>query len=74
MVITHTDLFAQFKRGRLMPDFSDLTEKYGEKNVEDTCIYILTASHPQSGLAVAIQPTHKRVADVLDAVHREFLD
>lgn len=53
-------------------DFDDLIEKYGPQNVENALIYIVSATDPK-GLAVMIKPTHKRVAEVLDAVHREFL-
>ncbi len=53
-------------------DYSDLIQKYGEKNVENTCIYIFQATDPR-GLAVGIQPSYERVAEVLDTVHREFL-
>ncbi|KKK59228.1 hypothetical protein LCGC14_3036510 [marine sediment metagenome] len=53
-------------------DYSDLIQKYGEKNVENTCIYIVQFTDPK-GLAVNIWPTCGRVAEILDVVHREFL-
>ena len=53
-------------------DYSDLIQKYGEKNIENTLIYIFEATDPR-GLAVGIQPTYGRVAEILDVVHQEFL-
>jgi len=54
-------------------DYSALIKKYGEKNVEDTCIYIVQATDLR-GLAVSIQLTYERVAKILDIVHGEFLN
>ena len=54
-------------------DYLGLIKKYGEANVEETMLYITKSTDPR-GLAVNILPTTKRVAELLDAVHREFLD
>ena len=53
-------------------EYFDLIEKYGEKNVEETMMYITNSTDPR-GLAVLITPTVSRVTEILDAVHREFL-
>ena len=54
-------------------DYLSLVKKYGEANVEETMIYIHRATDP-NGLAVNILPTKARVAELLDVVHRDFLD
>ena len=55
-----------------MEDYQCLTKVYGDKNVENACIFILGSTDP-AGLAVSILPTKQRVTDVLDAVHGEYL-
>jgi len=51
-----------------------LCEKYGERNVERTMIYITEQREPLTELHVSIRPTAERVEKILDAVHGEFLN
>lgn len=60
------------RKPHLLDDYFSLINKYGEANVEETMIYITKSTDPR-GLAVNILPTKERVAELLDAVHREFL-
>ena len=51
-----------------------LTEKYGDRNVERTAIFILEQREPHTELHVGIPQTAERIEKILDAVHGEFLD
>lgn len=54
-------------------DLTILSLKYGQKNVENTMIYISGQLHPKTDLQVNIPYTIDRVEKILDAVHGEYL-
>jgi hypothetical protein len=51
-----------------------LCERYGQKNVEQTMIYITQQLHPTTDLQVNVPYTATRVEQILDAVHGEYLN
>lgn len=53
------------------PSVLHLTEKYGDKRVEDAMIFISRATDAM-GLLVNIPPTPERVEAVLKAVYGEY--
>lgn len=56
-----------------LPDYSDLIAKYGAKNVENACIFIVQSLNPWN-LKIYIPATPERVSEVLCAVHNEYTE